>query len=86
MRKITILALLPDFGSYLKESPLSDAEKLVIAERETAILEEADQREESVIQKLRRYQELCHRAAQIIKPDTRNPQISKWLADYEATL
>lgn len=32
------------------------------------------------------YQKLCERAAQIIKCDTRNPQIEKWFEDYEATL
>jgi hypothetical protein len=43
-------------------------------------------REESVIAKLRVYQDLAHRAAQIIKHDTRNPQVEKWWEDYEATL
>ena len=49
-------------------------------------LRDGNARDRSVISKLRVYQDLCERAAQIIQHDTRNPQVEKWWEDYEATL
>ena len=78
-----------DFGSYLKESPLSDAEKLVIAERETAILEEDDQREESVIKKLAVFEKLADRANVLLLRVMQGlhvaDQVEEWMKDYSAT-
>ena len=69
-----------DFGRSCSEYEASKSAQ------EIANLKSGDERDESVIAKLRVYQDLAHRAAQIIKHDTRNPQVEKWFEDYEATL
>lgn len=68
-----------------QEATIADLVRQLADHTAQSSLGEAVDRLQSECNRLTPFEGLCERAAQMIRPDTRNPQEEKWWEDYQAT-